>query len=49
MDLRDREGITQIVVQPEHQQYEMINTIRNEFVISVEGVVIERKNKNHEI
>ncbi|WP_425378747.1 aspartate--tRNA ligase [Spiroplasma endosymbiont of Polydrusus pterygomalis] len=49
LDLRDREGITQIVVQPEHQQYEIINTIRNEFVISVEGVVIERKSKNPEL
>ncbi|WP_338956263.1 aspartate--tRNA ligase [Spiroplasma endosymbiont of Polydrusus cervinus] len=49
LDLRDREGITQIVVHPEHQQYEMINTIRNEFVISVEGVVIERKSKNPEL
>ncbi|WP_374696867.1 aspartate--tRNA ligase [Spiroplasma endosymbiont of Polydrusus formosus] len=49
LDLRDRDGITQIVVQPKHQQYEMINTIRNEFVIGVEGVVIERKSKNPEL
>ncbi|MFJ1522615.1 aspartate--tRNA ligase [Spiroplasma sp. ald] len=49
LDLRDRTGITQVVVQPEHPQYAMINTIRNEFVISVEGVVIERKSKNLEL
>ncbi|APE74932.1 aspartate--tRNA ligase [Spiroplasma citri] len=49
LDLRDRTGIIQIVVQPDHPQYAMINTIRNEFVISVEGVVIERKNKNLEL
>ncbi|WHQ36587.1 aspartate--tRNA ligase [Spiroplasma sp. SV19] len=49
LDLRDREGITQIVVQPEHSQYEMINSVRNEFVIRVEGTVIERKNKNLEL
>lgn len=36
-------------MQPDHPQYAMINTIRNEFVISVEGVVIERKNKNLEL
>ena len=49
LDLRDREGITQIVVQPEHPQYEMINSIRNEFVVRVEGNVVERKNKNLEL
>ncbi|WP_424527280.1 aspartate--tRNA ligase [Spiroplasma endosymbiont of Glossina fuscipes fuscipes] len=49
LDLRDREGITQIVVQPEHPQYEIINSIRNEFVVRVEGNVVERKNKNLEL
>ncbi|WP_342256229.1 aspartate--tRNA ligase [Spiroplasma endosymbiont of Poecilobothrus nobilitatus] len=49
LDLRDRTGITQVVVQPDHPQYAIINTIRNEFVISVEGVVIERKSKNLEL
>ncbi len=49
LGLRDREGITQIVVQPEHPQYEMINSIRNEFVVRVEGNVVERKNKNLEL
>ncbi|WP_338963427.1 MULTISPECIES: aspartate--tRNA ligase [unclassified Spiroplasma] len=49
LDLRDREGITQIVVEPKHPQYEMINSIRNEFVIRVEGVVVERKNKNSKL
>ncbi|WP_425380625.1 aspartate--tRNA ligase [Spiroplasma endosymbiont of Stenodema calcarata] len=49
LDLRDREGITQIVVQPDHPQYEIINTIRNEFVITVAGIVVERKNKNLEL
>ncbi|UZQ30489.1 MAG: aspartate--tRNA ligase [Spiroplasma phoeniceum] len=49
LDLRDRTGIIQVVVKPEHPQYAMINTIRNEFVISVEGVVIERKSKNLEL
>ncbi|RUP77163.1 aspartate--tRNA ligase [Spiroplasma poulsonii] len=49
LDLRDWEGITQIVVEPKHPQYEMINSIRNEFVIRVEGVVVERKNKNSEL
>lgn len=49
LDLRDREGITQIVVEPKHPQYEMINSIRNEFVIRVEGVAVERKNNNSEL
>lgn len=46
IDLRDREGITQILVRPENDNYELATTIRNEFVIYVEGTVIERESKN---
>ncbi|MFP4178311.1 MAG: OB-fold nucleic acid binding domain-containing protein, partial [Acholeplasmataceae bacterium] len=37
IDLRDRFGITQLVMKPD----ERVRSIRNEFVIEVEGVVIE--------
>ncbi|MFP4187735.1 MAG: aspartate--tRNA ligase [Acholeplasmataceae bacterium] len=43
IDLRDRFGITQLVMKPD----ESVRSIRNEFVIEVEGVVIERESKNH--
>ncbi len=46
IDLRDREGITQILVRPENPNYQSAVSIRNEFVIYVEGTVIERESKN---
>lgn len=46
LDLRDITGITQIIIKPKNFEYNTINSIRNEFVISIEGIVIERKNKN---
>ncbi len=44
VDLRDRYGTTQIVFNPKDhaQAHELAQTIRNEFVISVVGNVIER-------
>ncbi len=44
IDLRDREGITQIVFDPEHnpKSAELSHTLRPEFVIHVEGVVRHR-------
>jgi len=44
IDLRDREGITQLVF--DEAMTEAINEVRNEYVLSVEGVVVERKDKN---
>lgn len=44
IDLRDREGITQIVFNPEISKeiHEKANALRNEYVISVEGEVRKR-------
>ncbi len=49
IDLRDRFGITQLLVRPDNSFYETANLVRNEFVIYVEGVVIERESKNKNI
>ncbi len=46
VDLRDRFGITQLMVKPENTSYEKALKLRSEFVIEVKGVVIERESKN---
>lgn len=46
IDLRDRFGITQLVVKPENPFYEQALKIRNEFVLDIKGKVIERESKN---
>lgn len=46
IDLRDRFGITQLVIKPENPNYELAKTIKNEFVIEAKGIVIERESKN---
>jgi len=46
MDLRDRFGITQLVVKPESPLYDVASQIRSEYVIEVKGEVIERESKN---
>lgn len=46
IDLRDREGITQLVVKPSNPAYETALKVRSEYVIEAEGVVIERSSKN---
>lgn len=49
LDLRDRFGITQLVVNPETASAELVelaNKARNEFVISIKGTVLERESKN---
>ncbi|MCL9970720.1 aspartate--tRNA ligase [Anoxybacillus kestanbolensis] len=49
LDLRDRYGITQIVVQEGSEVYNLAAKIRKEFVIKVEGKVVlrEKPNKLH--
>lgn len=47
IDLRDRYGITQIIVGEDLQ--EIASSIKNEFVIYVKGKVIERVSKNNDI
>jgi len=44
VDLRDRSGITQLVINPEHspQAAELAHQIRNEFVLRAEGELVAR-------
>ena len=46
IDLRNRSGITQVVVKPENKYYDLANELKNEYVIKVEGKVVERESKN---
>jgi aspartyl-tRNA synthetase len=46
IDLRDRQGITQLVVKPSNPSYELALKIRSEYVIEAKGIVRERESKN---
>ena len=49
IDLRDRFGITQLVVNPHEASKELLevaNVVRNEYILYVKGEVIERQSKN---
>jgi len=46
IDLRDRFGITQLLCKPENPNYQVALKIRNEYVLDIEGLVIERESKN---
>ena len=46
IDLRDRSGIIQLALRPENKCYEIADTLRNEYVIKVNGTIVERENKN---
>lgn len=46
IDLRDRYGITQIVVEPDNTCYNVAETVKSEFVLKVTGKVVERMSKN---
>ncbi|MDD2391504.1 MAG: aspartate--tRNA ligase [Bacilli bacterium] len=46
IDLRDRSGIIQIVIRPDNKHYKIAESLKNEFVIEVEGKIVERENKN---
>ena len=46
IDLRDRYGITQLVVDPENKNYETAVNLRNEYCIKAVGEVVERSSKN---
>ncbi|MDW8750339.1 aspartate--tRNA ligase [Streptococcus suis] len=52
IDLRDREGIMQLVINPESVQAEVMakaESLRSEFVIEVTGTVVEREQANDNI
>ena len=46
IDLRDRSGIIQLVINPESKIYELASTLKNEYVIKVSGEVVLRKEAN---
>ncbi|HHW79755.1 MAG TPA: aspartate--tRNA ligase [Acholeplasmataceae bacterium] len=46
IDLRDRFGITQLTFDPEANIYQEALKLKNEYVIEIEGIVIERQSKN---
>ena len=46
IDLRDRYGITQVVVEPNNSCYELAESAKNEYVLKVTGKVVERSSKN---
>ncbi len=52
VDLRDRYGITQLIFDAERSSQKVLEQAKNlgrEFVVQVEGVVIERESKNKDI
>lgn len=49
VDLRDRFGITQLVIKPDNPNYNDALTLKNEYVIDVKGKVVERESKNKEL
>ncbi len=49
IDLRNRSGIMQIVVRPESEYYDIASSVRSEYVIKVEGDIVERESKNKNI
>jgi aspartyl-tRNA synthetase len=46
IDLRDRSGIIQLALRPENKCYELAESLRNEYVIKVNGKIVERESKN---
>jgi len=49
IDLRDRYGITQITCKPDNPNYSVLENVKNEYVIQVEGKVVERESKNPQL
>ncbi len=46
IDLRDRSGIIQVIVNPDNKNYKIADSLKNEYVIEVTGKVLERQSKN---
>ncbi len=46
VDLRDRSGIIQLIVNPDNKYYSVAETLKNEYVLKVVGEIKERSNKN---
>jgi len=47
IDLRDRSGIIQLVIRPNSPFFEKSLDVKNEYVLKVEGIILERENKNY--
>ena len=46
IDLRDRSGKIQLVINPDNNCYEEASKVRNEYVLKVNGIIEERQSKN---
>ncbi len=46
VDLRDRSGIIQLVINPDNKNYSIAESLKSEYVIKVLGRIKERTNKN---
>ena len=46
IDLRDRSGIIQLVVEPDNENYQLSSEFKNEYVLKATGHVVERESKN---
>ena len=49
IDLRDRSGIVQLVINPESKCYNIAETIKSEYVIEARGIISKRENPNKNI
>ena len=49
IDLRDRSGIIQLVVDPSNKYYDIANSLKSEYVIKAIGDVVLRSNPNNNI
>lgn len=49
IDLRDRSGIVQLVIRDDNESYKLASSLKNESVIKVSGIVLERESKNKNI
>ena len=49
IDLRNRTGIMQVVVRPENESYSIASELKNEYVIKVNGKIVERESKNNNL
>jgi aspartyl-tRNA synthetase len=43
LDVRDKRGIVQVVINPDNQDFALAETVRNEFVLKISGEVIARE------
>lgn len=49
IDLRDRSGIIQLIINPENSCYNIAQSLKSEYVIKANGTIKERENKNKNI